>query len=87
VIVGSVAGIVALNDKSEMDDDCSTVGGQRQCGSAGLSAADSGKTAATVSNVAFVVAAVGLGAGTYFTFFAEPSPGAQSGQLRVRGAF
>lgn len=86
-IVGGVAGIVALNKKSDMDADCSTRGGQRECGAAGLSAADSGKTYATVSNIAFAVAALGLGAGTYFTFFADPSPQTQSAQLHLRGAF
>ncbi len=86
-VVGTIAGIGALNKKSKMDDDCSTQGGQRVCGPAGLDAADSGKTFATVSNVAFVVAAVGLGAGTYFTFFAQPQTGAQSATLRLQGSF
>ncbi len=86
-VVGTVAGIGALNKKSEMDDDCSTQGGQRVCGPAGLDAADSGKTFATVSNIAFVVAAVGLGAGTYFTFFAQPQAGAESATLKLQGSF
>ncbi len=65
VAVGSVTGILALKKKSDMLDDCEKVGDRYQCGSSGLDAADSGRTLATVSTVAFAVGAVGIAGGVW----------------------
>jgi len=65
VAVGSVSGILALNKKSEMLDDCQRIGDRYQCGSSGLDAADSGHTLATVSTIAFAVGAAGIAGGVY----------------------
>ncbi|MEZ4227167.1 MAG: hypothetical protein R3B13_39880 [Polyangiaceae bacterium] len=84
-IVGSVAGLQALAKKNEVDDDCSVQNGQRVCGRSGLDAADAGKTYATISNVSFAVAIIGVGAGTYLTFVAPAST--QGAGVSVGGRF
>jgi hypothetical protein len=57
VIVGSVAGGVALAKKGEVSDHCRG----EECDSTGKRAADAGQSAATVSTVAFGLGLVGLG--------------------------
>jgi hypothetical protein len=63
--VGVATGLAALNKKNTLDERCSTVNGTRRCDQQGLDAADSGKTFATVSTVAFVVGGVAVAAGLY----------------------
>jgi hypothetical protein len=57
VVVGSIAGGVALAKKGEVSDHCRG----EECNSTGKRAADAGQSAATVSTVAFGVGLVGLG--------------------------
>jgi hypothetical protein len=63
--VGVATGLAALNKKNTLDERCSTVNGTRRCDQQGLDAADSGKTFATVSTVAFAVGGVAVAAGVY----------------------
>lgn len=63
--VGVATGLAALNKKKTLDERCSTVDGTRRCDQQGLDAAESGKTFATVSTVAFVVGGAALAAGLY----------------------
>ncbi|HEY1536742.1 MAG TPA: hypothetical protein VGF76_22125, partial [Polyangiaceae bacterium] len=56
IAVGSVTGILVFGKKSTVKDDC--VGST--CSSAGVSAANSGKTLAIVSDIGFGVGIVGL---------------------------
>ena len=70
VAVGAVTGIMALGKKSSVQDHCSAdPGGGVACrDSAGLDAASSGRTLATVSTVAFAVGAVAIGVGAFLVF-------------------
>jgi hypothetical protein len=61
IAVSLTAGAMALSKKSEVDEECTN----NRCTAAGLDAGDSGKTLVTVSNVAFVAGAVGIGLGAY----------------------
>ena len=58
VALGSVTGILVFGKKSTVKDDCAG----SSCSSAGVSAANSGKTLAIVSDIGFGVGIVGLAA-------------------------
>jgi hypothetical protein len=66
IVVGSVAGVMSLKQKSIVDDNCLGL----SCNSNGKAAADSGRTFATVSTVGFGVGVVGLATG--FVFWLAP---------------
>jgi len=68
--VGAVAGLMVLGKQHTVDAECHP---DKSCTSAGLSAASSGQTLQTVSNVGWVVGAAALGAGAYFFFASGPS--------------
>src|SRR5579883_2202081 len=70
IVVGSVTGILAFGAAGTYKDNCTANGA---CNAQGLDAASSGKTFSTVSTVAFVVGAVGLGAGAYLFLTSGPS--------------
>jgi hypothetical protein len=63
--VGVAAGLAALGKKDTLDERCTTVNGTRRCDQQGLDAADSGKTFATVSTIAFAVGGAAVAAGVY----------------------
>jgi hypothetical protein len=65
ILAGSVTGIIALQKKNAMLDDCERVNGAYACGPDGLDAASSGETFATVSTIAFAAGAVATGAGLW----------------------
>jgi hypothetical protein len=71
VVVGGVTGLLALGKKHTMDDDCDAKDGVQYCGQAGLDAASSGKTLATVSTVSFVAGTLALGVGAYFVLTSD----------------
>jgi hypothetical protein len=81
LLVGSIAGLLALQKKGEMDDDCSRRGDRLECGDAGIDAAAAGNTFAAVSTVAFAVGVAGIGVGGYLVL---TSDGARS--VTARGA-
>jgi hypothetical protein len=93
LVVSLVAGAQALSDKSTVDDNCTN----GRCNQAGLDAADSGKTWITVSNVAFVAGAVGVGVGAFLILSSDSKRGTETalgphvlpggGALRLRGSF
>jgi hypothetical protein len=64
-LVGGVAGVLAISKKNEMEDACRRVGQELLCTSAGVDAAESGNTLATVANVGVAVGLVGVAAGAY----------------------
>jgi hypothetical protein len=64
-LTGSITGIIALQKKNAMLDDCEHVNGSYACGPDGLDAASSGETFATVSTIAFAAGAVATGAGLW----------------------
>jgi hypothetical protein len=63
--VGAAAGLAALNKKKTLDERCTSDDGTRRCDQQGLDAAESGKTFATVSTIAFAVGGVAVAAGVY----------------------
>jgi hypothetical protein len=65
ILTGSVTGIIALQKKSAMLDDCEQVDSGYACGPDGLDAARSGDTFATVSTIAFAAGAIAGGAGLW----------------------
>jgi hypothetical protein len=65
ILTGSVTGIIALQRKNAMLDDCEKIDGGYACGPAGLDAASEGETFATVSTIAFAAGAVAAGAGLW----------------------
>ena len=88
LLVGSATGYLALSKKNTMDDDCETQGGRRVCGPDGLDAADTGKTFATVSTIAFAAGAAALGVGAYVLVTTPPEAERPNGAvLGFRGAF
>ncbi len=67
--IGSVAGLVALSGKSDLDKTCTN----NQCGTDQHDKLDSAKTWGTVSTVMFVVGGAGLLVGLYATLTAPKS--------------
>lgn len=65
ILAGSVTGIIALQRKNAMLDDCQKDDNGYACGTAGLDAASEGETFATVSTIAFAAGAVATGAGLW----------------------
>jgi hypothetical protein len=65
LLVGGTAGVLAITKKNEMEEACHRVGSDLLCTSAGVDAAESGSTFATVANVGVVVGLIGVAAGTY----------------------
>jgi hypothetical protein len=63
VVVGTVAGVLALGKKAVADKNCSDE--LRLCNPTGKEANDTGSTLATVSTGGFAVGLVGLGVGSY----------------------
>jgi hypothetical protein len=85
IVVGSVAGLLAIQKKNEMEDDCTSAGEGFECGDRGFDAADSGKTFATVSTIAFAVGAVGVGLGGYLVLSSDS--GSETAFVGLKGAF
>jgi hypothetical protein len=63
--VGAGFGVLATNDKKKSDDNCPNYYGDTRCNSAGVSDMNRANGEAWVSNIAFGVAVVGVGLGTY----------------------
>jgi hypothetical protein len=68
--VGALAGLLELGKQHAVDDHCQP---DKSCTSAGVSAAESGRTLERVSNVGWIVGATALGAGAYFLLTSGPS--------------
>jgi hypothetical protein len=92
--VGAVSGALMLNKKHTVADECHA---DKSCSSAGLSAAQSGRTLEMISNVAWIAGAATLAAGAYFVLTgsssAEPStalgltPNPTGGQVSLSRSF
>jgi len=65
LLVGGTAGVLAIAKKNEMEDACHRVGAELLCTSAGVDAAESGNTFATVANIGVAVGLIGAAAGAY----------------------
>ena len=82
VVVGSIAGVVALGQKRVVDDHCRGLA----CDDEGKRAANSGQSAAAVSTVAFGVGLVGLGTSLVMLLTSDRETSA-SGNYRPTVAF
>jgi hypothetical protein len=82
VALGAVTGILAMSKASSAKDHC--VG--HTCTAAAQNDIDSGLAMARVSDVAFAVGVVGLGAGLYSLFSGGSSPAPASADVRRRQA-
>ncbi|HVR21343.1 MAG TPA: hypothetical protein VMS65_16635 [Polyangiaceae bacterium] len=80
--VSLVTGMMVLDKKSTVDDECT----DDVCSSKGDEAASSGRTLSTVSTAAFVVGAVGLGVGTYLLLSAPNGTATARVGVRTRSA-
>ena len=93
--VGGVTGLMALGKKEQMDDNCELINEQYYCGRAGLDAADTGGTLATVSTISFIAGGAALGAAGYLLLTADTEPrrelgvrlGRDSAGVSLKGAF
>jgi hypothetical protein len=82
VLIGTIAGAVALGKKGTISDECTDTA----CTPDGLDAVDSGQTAGDVSTVAFIIGTLAVGVGvTLFLLAPEDSEPAEIGDLRVIG--
>jgi hypothetical protein len=84
VAIGSITGLMSLSKVSDLKSNCPSKVG---CDGSTI---DSGKTLGTVSTIAFVLGAAGLGYGTYAiltTRSESVSVGVGPGSVAVKGAF
>jgi len=80
--VSAVTGVMVLDRKSTVDEECTN----DACSTKGDEAAASGRTLSTVSTIAFVAGAVGVGVGAYFLLSAPDAPVSARVGLRTRAA-
>lgn len=73
--VGAVTGMMVLDRKSTVDENCDSA---KRCNQTGADAAESGRTLGTVSGVSFVVGGLALAAGAYFILSSDSSERPQS---------
>lgn len=66
--VGAVTGVMVLDKKSTVDENCDS---SKRCNAEGADAAESGKTLGTVSGVSFVIGGVALAAGTWLVLSSD----------------
>ncbi|HEX6274112.1 MAG TPA: hypothetical protein VFZ53_13785 [Polyangiaceae bacterium] len=80
--VSAVTGVMVLDRKSTVDEECTN----DTCSTKGDEAAASGRTLSTVSTIAFVAGAVGVGVGAYFLLSAPDAPVSARVGVRTRSA-
>lgn len=68
VVTGAVTGMLVLDRKSVVDDNCDA---DKRCNQQGVDAADSGRTLGTISGLSFIVGGVALAAGAYFVLSSD----------------
>jgi hypothetical protein len=87
IAVGAVTGLLAIDKRNEMNEDCERVGSDLECGQTGFDAARAGTTLATVSTIAFAAGFVGLGVGGWLILSNPRSSAGPSAALGVNGRF
>jgi hypothetical protein len=68
IALGAVTGMMVLDRKSVVDDNCDA---DKRCNPEGADAADAGRTLGTISGVSFAVGAVALAAGVYLVLSSD----------------
>lgn len=86
--VGTWAGVTAINDRKDSDNQCPVFDGERRCTTGGVDAMSKAKTASWISDIAFGVGAASLLVGGYLFFSGgssekPPAPAAASITWRV----
>ena len=82
VVVGSVTGAMLMSKNRTIDEQCNA---SNECSPAGLEAVDQAKGLLPISNVAWIVGVVGLGAGTVLLVTSgSPTPPRESTGALVR---
>jgi hypothetical protein len=85
LLVGSITGLLAFDRKATVDDECPD--GRNSCSKAGVDAADSGKSLATASTVAFAVGLAGVATGVTLILTAPDDEGRGAAWLGVTRSF
>jgi hypothetical protein len=80
IVIGTVAGIVAMGAQSDSDEHCDS---DDACDPTGLTLRDDAISAATVSTVAFVVGGVALGAGVVLVLASPRKDAPGAGTLKL----
>jgi hypothetical protein len=88
LIASAVTGVLVVDRKQTVDRECEA----GSCSDAGLQAAESGRTLASLSTIAFVVGLVGVASGTYLVLSSGSSASPHAGtpaarMLSVRHSF
>jgi hypothetical protein len=73
--VGTVAGVLVLEKKSTVDDNCDAT---KRCNQQGFDAAESGRTLGVVTTTGLVVGALGVGIGAYLILSSPKERGPQT---------
>jgi hypothetical protein len=84
LVVGSVTGLLVLDRKDTVDQECPE---HDRCSKEGKEAADSGKSLATVSTIAFAVGLAGVGTGVTLILTAPGDENRRSAWLGVTTSF
>lgn len=80
--VGAVTGMMVLDKKSTVDENCDA---DKRCNQTGADAAESGRTLGTVSGVSFVVGGLALAAGAYFVLSSDEQGRPTTGLVAAPG--
>ena len=83
LVVGAVTGVLVLDRKATVDDECRG----HVCSKEGKEAADSGQTLATVSTIAFGVGLAGIATGVTLILTAPDDRGRAGAWLSVTQPF
>lgn len=75
LVVGTVAGVMVLERKGTVDDNCDAA---KHCNQEGFDAAESGRTLGVVTTTGLVVGAVGVGLGAYLILSSPKERGPQT---------
>ena len=86
LLVGGVTGALALDKKNELDEECVDAAAGRECSPAGLDAADTGETYATISTITVAAGVVAVGVGAWLILSGGSTPIAAGVQPTTGGA-
>ena len=81
--VGTVAGVMVLERKSTVDDNCDAA---KRCNREGFDAAESGRTLGVVTTAGLVVGALGLASGAYLILSSPKEQGPHTALVTARRA-
>jgi hypothetical protein len=83
---GTISGLIALGRKSTVEESCDRTGDRLRCDPAGLDAAESGRTFATLSTVSFALGAAATGVGAWLILTSGNGSTAAAARMLPGGA-